>query len=310
MSTQKIIYLAVGIVLGFIVGFALSNGINSREHGQMRAELTRLRAGAKDGEEIVSNRRTAAEGDASMPSLTEDELRNAVAKADASPGDAELQRRAGQGLYLYAMQTGNSALLPDVARILKRAHEADPKDYPVTVLAGNAHFLVARGGGGDEQSLTAARKFYEQALAAKPDDIVVRTSLGLTYFFDRPPDPARAVREYRKALEIDPRHELTLQSLVAALAATGEMAERLLASPALHQDGATLPRRVARRAGRERERAPRHAAPRERQGVERAARPLRRVRDVAALLARRQAQRHQEFLLLARLPRTRRRRAA
>ena len=225
MSTQKIIYLAVGIVLGFIVGFALSNGINSREHEQMRVELTRLRVGASKGAEAGASPRAAAvEGDTSMPSLTEDELRNAVAKADASPGDAELQRKAGQGLYIYAMQTGNSALLPDVARILKRAHEADPEDYPVTVLAGNAHFLVARGGG-NEQALAAARKFYEQALAAKPDDIVVRTSLGLTYFFERPPAPARAVREYRKSLEIDPRHELTLQSLVAALVETGEIAE-------------------------------------------------------------------------------------
>jgi tetratricopeptide (TPR) repeat protein len=224
LSKQKAIYLAVGVVLGFIVGFALANGINGREQEQMRGELTRLRAAASKTAEAEPTPGRAAGEDGSLPSLSEEELRNAVAKADASPGDAELQRKAGQGLYIYAMQTGNSALLPDVARILKRAHEADPKDYPITVLAGNAHFLVARGGG-DEQSLSAARKFYEQALAAKPDDIVVRTSLGLTYFFARPPDSARAVREYRKALEIDPRHEMTLQSLAAALIEMGELAE-------------------------------------------------------------------------------------
>ena len=93
----------------------------------------------------------------------------------------------------------------------------------MTVLAGNAHFLVARGGG-DAEALREARKYYERALAAKPDDIVVRTSLGLTYFFDRPPDAARAAREYRKALEIDPRHEMPLQSLAAALFETGDLA--------------------------------------------------------------------------------------
>ncbi len=232
MSRDKVIYLAVGVVFGLIVGFFIANGINSRELEQMRGELTRLRAGVKDGEKIVSNKRAeaggptvaTADGETTLPSLTDDDLRNAVAKADASPGDAALQRTAGQGLYLYAMQTGNSALLPDVARILKRAHEAAPDDYPVTVLAGNAHFLVARGGGGDAEALREARKYYERALAAKPDDIVVRTSLGLTYFFDRPPDAARAAREYRKALEIDPRHEMPLQSLAAALVETGDLA--------------------------------------------------------------------------------------
>ncbi len=207
-----------------IVGFVISNNINSRELEQMRGELARLRASVPKGAEAGGPTVTTAEGETSLPSLTDEELRNAVAKADASPGDAALQRTAGQGLYLYAMQTGNSALLPDVARILRRAHAAAPDDYPVTVLAGNAHFLIARGGG-DAEALREARKFYERALAAKPDDIVVRTSLGLTYFFDRPPDATRAAREYRKALEIDPRHEMPLQSLVAALTETGVFAE-------------------------------------------------------------------------------------
>lgn len=227
MSRDKVIYLAVGVVLGLIVGIVIANGINSGELEKMRGELTRLRAGAPKGAAEAGGgpQVATAEGEsAALPQLTEGELRNAVAKADASPQDAALQRTAGQGLYLYAMQTGNSALLPDVARILKRAHEAAPDDYPIAVLAGNAHFLVARGGG-DAGALREARKFYERALSAKPDDIVVRTSLGLTYFFDRPPDAARAVREYRKALEIDPRHEMPLQSLVAALAESGDFAE-------------------------------------------------------------------------------------
>jgi tetratricopeptide (TPR) repeat protein len=227
LSRDKAIYLAVGVALGFVVGFAMANGINSREHEQLRGELTRLRAAAPKGEQAQpsGSPQSPAEGDGTtLPQLTEGELRKAVEKADASPGDAALQRTAGQGLYLYAMQTGNSALLPDVARILKRAHEAAPDDYPVTVLAGNAHFLVARRGGGDPEALREARKYYERALAAKPDDIVVRTSLGLTYFFDRPSDAARAAREYRKALEIDPRHEMPLQSLAAALVETGDLA--------------------------------------------------------------------------------------
>ena len=225
MSRDKVIYLAVGVALGLVVGFAVSNRINGGELEEMRGELTRLRAAsAPKGEASPAPQAAEGEGQTSLPQLTDEELRNAVAKADASPGDAALQRTAGQGLYLYAMERGKPAILPDVARILKRAHEAAPEDYPLTVLAGTAHFLVARGRG-DAGALREARKYYERALAAKQDDIVVRTSLGLTYFFDRPPDAARAAREYRKALEIDPRHEMPLQSLVAALIETGELAE-------------------------------------------------------------------------------------
>ncbi|PYS97093.1 MAG: hypothetical protein DMF65_12275, partial [Acidobacteria bacterium] len=119
---------------------------------------------------------------------------------------------------------GNASILPDVARILKRAHEADAKDYKTTVMAGDAHFLIARNSG-DARPLAAARKLYEDALASKPDDAVVRTSLGLTYFYDKPSDPQRAIREYRRALQSDPRQEMALQSLAAALIESGNLDE-------------------------------------------------------------------------------------
>ena len=55
--------------------------------------------------------------------------------------------------------------------------------------------------------------------------MVVRTSLGLTYFYGKPPDARRAMTEYRRALKTDPRQELALQSLAAALIETGDFAE-------------------------------------------------------------------------------------
>ena len=59
----------------------------------------------------------------------------------------------------------------------------------------------------------------------KPDDAVVRTKLGLTYYYDNPPNPQRAIGEYRRALQTDPRQELSLQSLAAALIETGDFEE-------------------------------------------------------------------------------------
>ena len=228
-NTKIVLIFLAGTLLGFVVGFALANGINRQEQDKLRAQVAQTRAGG-DAKQAGANEKSqggpqsAPGGDDSIPTLTDEQLRNGVSRADASPGDLDLQRKTGQGLFYYVMKTGNTSVLPDVARILKRVHEADPKDYQSTVLAGNAHFLVARGGG-DARMLGEARKLYEAALADKPDDVIVRTSLGLTYFYDKPPDTPRAIREFRRALQVDPRQEMPLQSLAAALIETGDFDE-------------------------------------------------------------------------------------
>ncbi|HYH87383.1 MAG TPA: tetratricopeptide repeat protein [Pyrinomonadaceae bacterium] len=219
VNTTTVLIFVAGILLGFVVGFALANDINRKEQDKLRAELAEQKAGGATKTAEPGAGAQVTNGDADQfPTLTEEQLKNAVAKADESPGDVELQKKVGQALYVYAWQTGTASILSDVARILKRAHEADPKDYKTTVMAGDAHFLIARGG--DAKHLVEARKLYEAALASKPDDVVVRTSFGLTYFYDRPSNPQRAIREYRRALQSDSRHELPLQSLAAALIET------------------------------------------------------------------------------------------
>ncbi|HJQ33473.1 MAG TPA: tetratricopeptide repeat protein [Pyrinomonadaceae bacterium] len=221
---------AACLILGFVAGFFLANGLNRQEQDRLRAEVTSLKAGGptananNNAQPAGRGQQTQTAGEDSLPQLTDEQLANAVTKADAAPSDAELQRKVGQGLYVYAWQTGNASILPDVARILKRAHELDPKDYKTTVMAADAQFLIARSGN-DPKPLAEARKLYESALAAKPDDAVVRTSLGLTYFYDSPSDPQRAIREYRRALQTDPKQEMPLQSLAAALVETGAFDE-------------------------------------------------------------------------------------
>jgi Tfp pilus assembly protein PilF len=234
VNTKTIIYLAVGLLVGFIVGFVLANSINKEEDARLRGELARLRSGGaqKDAGQSSASRAQGAAGaqkaasgaDDEFPTLTDEELKKAVTKADASPTDAELQKKAGKGLYVYALQKGEASILPDVARILKRAHELDAKDYDTTVMAGNAYFILARNGG-DAAQYADARKLYEDALSLKPDDLIVRTSLGLTYFYAKPSDPRRAIREYRQALKTDPKQEMALQSIVAALIETGDLKE-------------------------------------------------------------------------------------
>ena len=222
--------LAVGaacLVAGFLAGFFLANGINREEQEKLRGELATARAGgAAQGGGSSGKPQTASApgGDGSFPTLTDEQLGNAVRQADADPSNAELQNKVGQALYFYAWEKGNAQILPDVARILKRAHALDPKNYRTTVIAGDAHFLIA-GRDGDAAALGEARKFYEAALASQPDDAQVRTNFGRTFFFDKPPNPQRAIGEYRRALQSDPRQELALQSLAAALIETGGLEE-------------------------------------------------------------------------------------
>jgi tetratricopeptide (TPR) repeat protein len=228
-SPNKKVFLigALGVVLGFLAGFFLANGLNREEHAKLAAELASARAGAPaqgSGSGKGQPASTPGGGELSQ-ALSEEQIKNAVKKADQSPQDAEMQKKVGQGLLMYASETGDASYLTEGARILKRAHDLDPKDFKTASMAGDAHFLVERQGGGDAKLIAEARKLYEAALAAKPDDSLVRTKLGLTYFYDQPPNAPRAINEYRRALQAEPRQEMTVQSLAAALIETGELDE-------------------------------------------------------------------------------------
>ncbi|MDT5158275.1 MAG: hypothetical protein QOH51_2632 [Acidobacteriota bacterium] len=234
LNTRTVIIGALGLVLGFVVGFALANGINRQEQDKLRAEVAGLRASgaANDGAASESTAgggeqaktQKARDDEGSFPTLSDEQLKKAVGQADAAPGDVELQKKVGQALYVYAWKKSNSSILPEVARILKRAYELDPKDFNTSLMTGDAYFLIARNGG-DTRQLAAARKFYEAALVTKPDDVEARTKLGMTYYYDSPSDPQRAIREYRRAIQSDPRHEMPLQNLAAALIETGNLDE-------------------------------------------------------------------------------------
>lgn len=231
MNKHKILYALAGLIAGCAIGFFFANSVNRKEIEELRGEVARARTNSggqgaqrQQGENRSANGNAngaATDAGAAMPS--EDEMRELIAKADASLEDADYQRKVGQGVYMYALSTGRPALLPEAVRLLKRAHEADPKNYETTVLVGNS--LFALGQAADASKFGEARTYYNKALAAKPDDTNVHTLLGMTYFFGQPSDPERAIREYRKSLAAEPRHEMALQSLASALIATGALAE-------------------------------------------------------------------------------------
>ncbi|HEX8773788.1 MAG TPA: tetratricopeptide repeat protein [Pyrinomonadaceae bacterium] len=220
MSKHNLLYSIIGLLVGFIIGFTFANQTNRGPAGQPRpADAHARSAQTQTGQ---TDTRNAPQANAPN-SPTEAEIRDAIAKADARADDVALQRNFGMVLYRYANQTRNAALLPDVARMLKRAYDANPKDRELAVSLGNVLFDI--GQASDPARFAEAREYYAKALEIKPDDANVRTDLGLTYYFGQPSDPQRAIAEYRKSLAIDARHEPTLQNLAAALMTVGRTDE-------------------------------------------------------------------------------------
>jgi tetratricopeptide (TPR) repeat protein len=219
VNTHKILYALAGLVAGCVIGFFFASSIDRKELEELRGQVAR--GGAAGQQKGETPKPTANDQAASMP--TDEEMRALIAKADASPQDAEYQRKVGQGIYMYALSTGKPALLPEAVRLLKRAHEADPANYETTVLVGNS--LFALGQAADASKYGEARVYYNKALASKPEDTNVHTLLGMTYYFGQPSDPERAIKEYRRSLAAEPRHEMALQSLASALITTGAIDE-------------------------------------------------------------------------------------
>jgi tetratricopeptide (TPR) repeat protein len=203
--------IAVGI--SFVGGFILANAFNRTELDALRAENARLKSEPAQSEQ---NQSKAA--------LTEDEIRQKLADADQNPSNFSLQKNLGLALYRYAAMSQDSALLSEIERILKRAYDLNEKDYEVTVALGNLQFDLGYLRKKNE-NFEQARVYYSKALEQNPKDVNVRTDNGLTYFLQNPPDYEKAIDEFRKSLEDNPKHERTLQFLTQALLQNGNTTE-------------------------------------------------------------------------------------
>lgn len=216
MDRQKILYALAGLLIGAASGFMFANSANRRELEALRGEV----AQAKAGTAAAARPEAGAQAD---PADAEREARESIARADAAPSDTDAQRQAAERAYSFALTSGESALLADAARLFKRAHEADPSNYDTLLLLANSHLTL--GLAADPKNFLEARGYYLKALQIKPDDVNLHTLLGMTYSYAQPPDTAAAIREYRKALAGNPRHEMALQNLASALLAAGETKE-------------------------------------------------------------------------------------
>lgn len=210
----KTVWLSLGgILLGFVVGFIAANSMNRSQINQLRADLEN----AKNSEKGVS---------ASGADLSDDEIRDKIAEADADPQNVAFQKNLGLALYRYGSLKNDAKIISESIRLLERASKLSPSDSEVTVGLGNAWFDVGYANK-DRDAFEKARRYYEFALAKAPQDAGVRTDLGMTYFLIDPPDDQKATDEFKKALAADPKNQKALQFIVQSTSRLGDRASAL-----------------------------------------------------------------------------------
>ena len=204
MSTKSLLIAIAAVVLAFIGGFLMANSVNRSELNSLRAELESARTVAKQ-----SSRSDDSD-------LTPDEIQAKLDEADAQPDNFNFQKNLGLALARYGSAKQDTGLIEKAAKLLDRAAALSPNDVDVLAGQGNAAFDIGYFKK-DNVSLEKARGYYEKALAENPKDAGVQTDLGMTYFAADPPQDDKAVAEFKKALEADPKQTKALEFIIQAL---------------------------------------------------------------------------------------------
>ena len=196
-------YFLVGagcLIVGFFVGFFVSNNLN-RNAG--------LQASSTQGQNNPSifNQQTQVASvkepnGAMMPDVAE-----TLNQAKNQPENFDAQMKAGE-MYQQINNLEKAAQFFEAAAVLK------PIEREKIVRLGNAFFDVGQ--------FEKAETFYSQALEKKPDDVAVRTDLGITFVQRQNPDYDRAIKEFQESLKSNPKHEPTLYNLSIAYHKKGD----------------------------------------------------------------------------------------
>ncbi len=181
----------IGLTIGLVIGFYGANYLNRNANAPTSVQTSN----------IPINPNQPARPGVQMP-----DVQKVLDTAKNEPQNYEAQIAAGE---MYArIRRFDKAL-----EFYQKAYEIKPGDFDANVKLGNAHF--------DAKQYIKAETFYAKALEIK-NDPDVRTDYGLTFFLREPSEVDQAIAEYRESLKINPKHELALQNLGAALEEKGD----------------------------------------------------------------------------------------
>jgi tetratricopeptide (TPR) repeat protein len=209
MSKDNILFSIIGVLLGFIIGFMFANNANQQGAKPRPAAATASQGNLPpDHPQIPSNAVADQPGSAQQGAMPG--VQAAIEKARNEPDNFEAQKQAGE--MFYQIQRWEEAV-----DFWLKANKLKPDDYETIVHLGNAYFEAGK--------YELAEQWYTSALTKNPNDVGVRTDLGTTFMARTPPDFDRAIKEYRRSLEINPTHEQSLHNIVIAYTKKGQAKE-------------------------------------------------------------------------------------
>jgi len=193
-----------GLMVGFIVGMSIANWLNhpgGARRPQAMPPQTQNVSLSPDPTKAVADQQIM-EGAA----VTIRQAKNEPENFDAQLQAAEIYYQVGG--YEQAIE------------FLQRANQLRPHSVEVMVALGNIDFIIGR--------YQEAEQWFTAVLKKHPNDINMRTNLGMTFLFREQPNLERALIEFRRSLNLNPRHEPSLQNMVTALARKGDRAQAQL----------------------------------------------------------------------------------
>ena len=206
---ENILFSIAGVVLGFFIGFFIAN------MGGDQPVSTTARAGSsarplgpsQAGAPLPLGHPNLSDGNNAAASSAQAQA--AMDEADRNSQDFTAQMKAAAAFY--QLESFDKAEL-----YLTRALALKPNDPDALMGMGHTKY--------DREDFVGAATYYEKLLAQRPDDADVRADLGSTYARRQPPDYDRAIAEYRKVLEVNPRHEQSLARLADVSLSKGDKA--------------------------------------------------------------------------------------
>lgn len=193
---QSVIFGICGVILGLIAGFFVSNAINRNAVPQ-----------TPPGQPASAFPSPGGPQPGSAPGGMMPDVAEAIEKAKNEPNNLEAQLKVAD-MYAQIQKFDKAAEFYERAAVLK------PGDFTVNVRTAGTYF--------DARQFEKAAVFYEKALEINPKDIDARTDLGTTFVERQTPDIDRGIQEFRKSLEMDPKHEPTLYNMAVAYSKKGD----------------------------------------------------------------------------------------
>jgi tetratricopeptide (TPR) repeat protein len=193
-----------GLLVGSIVGMAVAMTLN-HPGGALRAQAP--------PPQTQSVNLPSAPTKAVAEKQIMDEAAVAVRQAKNEPDNFDAQLQAAEIYY----QIG---AYEQAIEFLRRANQLRPGSDEVMVALGNIDFVAGR--------YEEAERWFTAVLDKHPNDVNIRTNLGMTFLFREQPDFERALIEFRRSLASNPRHEPSLQNIIIALARKGDRAQAQL----------------------------------------------------------------------------------